>query len=219
MLACIHNADHLEADEPAVAAHTISNWRTEQCLLSRPLRLVCLLAAGIAGGIMQKNAIDKGASQARDALNQGITTATNQLRRWATSGLPANADQADLLGLNGQPAADAAMAKFQSRPGYQLQLGQGLRAVDAGAAARGCSLGRHAQGRADVRRGPGGQRLRQLLEPAAAAQRQRVDGGAAALPMRRPGRAADREPIPARRGVDASIYGNMAKSIGTSANG
>ena len=37
--------------------------------------------AGLIGGIMQKNAIDKGASAARDALHQGITTATNQLSR------------------------------------------------------------------------------------------------------------------------------------------
>ena len=58
-------------------------------------------------------------------------------RPWTTTGQPANADQADLLGLNGQPAADAAMAKFQQSPGYQWQLGEGLRAVDAGAASRG----------------------------------------------------------------------------------
>ena len=38
-------------------------------------------AAGIAGGIMQKNAIDKGASQARDALNQGVRLPPTSLAR------------------------------------------------------------------------------------------------------------------------------------------
>ena len=43
----------------------------------------------------------------------------------------------DLLGLNGPDAATAAMANYQTSPGYQWQLGEGLRAVDAGAAAKG----------------------------------------------------------------------------------
>ena len=37
--------------------------------------------AGIAGGLMQKGAIDKGRSDANAAIQQGIQTATNQLRR------------------------------------------------------------------------------------------------------------------------------------------
>lgn len=44
--------------------------------------------------------------------------------------------ETDLLGLNGPDAASAAMARFQASPGYQYQLEQGLRAVDAGAASR-----------------------------------------------------------------------------------
>ena len=104
-------------------------------MLSRALLYRSVLA--LIGSQMQSNAIKSGQSQANQAIQQGVTTATNQLRRGATTGVPANADQADLLGLNGQPAADAAMAKFQQSPGYQWQLGQGLRAVDAGAASQG----------------------------------------------------------------------------------
>ena len=68
--------------------------------------------------------------QARDA-----TIANYQ--PYATTGQTGLTATNDLLGLNGQPAADAAMARFQSSPGYQFQLDQGLRAVDAGAAAKG----------------------------------------------------------------------------------
>ena len=176
-------------------------------------------AAGIAGGIMQKNAIDKGASQARDALNQGITTATNQLSPWATTGQPANADQADLLGLNGQPAADAAMAKFQQSPGYQWQLGQGLRAVDAGAASQGILRSgatikgeeTFGQGLANTDFGNYWNRLQQLSGSgldAAKGIASAATGGAQQIAQTDTGQAS----------MDASIYGNMAKSIGTSAN-
>jgi len=176
--------------------------------------------AGIAGGIMQKNAIDKGASQARDALNQGITTATNQLSPWATSGQPANADQADLLGLNGQPAADAAMAKFQQSPGYAYQVQQGLRGVDAGAAAQGMlrsgatlkaeqTLGSNL---ANQDFGNYWNRLQQLSGSgldAAKGIASAATGGAQQIAGVDTGQAS----------MDASIYGNIAKSIGTSANG
>jgi hypothetical protein len=176
-------------------------------------------AAGIAGGIMQKNAVDKGASQARDALNQGITTATNQLSPWTTAGQPALTDQSDLLGLNGQPAADAAMAKFQSSPGYQFQLGQGLRAVDAGAAAKGLARSGAAMqaeqefgsGLAATDFGNYWNRLQQLSGSgldAAKGIANAATGGATNIANTDIGQA----------GADASIYGNMAKSIGTSAN-
>jgi hypothetical protein len=176
-------------------------------------------AAGIAGGIMQKNAVDKGASQARDALNQGVTTATNQLSPWATSGQPANADQADLLGLNGQPAADAAMAKFQSSPGYTWQLGEGLRAVDAGAAANGL-LRSGAALKAEQTFGSGlaatdfgnyWNRLQQLSGSgltAAGGIANAATGGAANIANVDTGQAS----------MDASIYGNMAKGVSTGAN-
>ena len=86
---------------------------------------------------MQANAIKSGQSQANQAIQEGVKTATNQLSPWTTTGVPANAQESNLLGLNGQPAADAAMSTYQQSPGYQWQIGQGLRAVDAGAAAQG----------------------------------------------------------------------------------
>jgi len=79
------------------------------------------------------NKAGQGAAQAQQALSQQ----RNDLMPYREAGLAPLQAQQDLLGLNGQPAADAAMANFRSSPGYQFQLGQGLRAVDAGAAASG----------------------------------------------------------------------------------
>ena len=42
-----------------------------------------------------------------------------------------------LLGLNGPDAAKTAMDRFQTSPGYQFQMEQGLRGIDAGAASKG----------------------------------------------------------------------------------
>jgi hypothetical protein len=49
----------------------------------------------------------------------------------------ANTQQANLLGLNGQPLADQAMSTFQKSPGYDFQFKEGLRAIDAGKASEG----------------------------------------------------------------------------------
>jgi hypothetical protein len=90
-------------------------------------------ASGIAGGIMQSNAADKAQKQAQAQYQQQ----RNDLGPYREAGLPALQAQQALLGLQGQPAADAAMLQYQKSPGYQWQLDQGLRAVDAGAAAKG----------------------------------------------------------------------------------
>jgi hypothetical protein len=70
-------------------------------------------------------------------FDTALATETGAYAPYSTSGVAAQGAQSDLLGLNGQPAADAAMAKFQSSPGYQFSMQQGLRGVDAGAAAAG----------------------------------------------------------------------------------
>lgn len=78
----------------------------------------------------------KGSGQS-GAISDGQQQANADVQPWVTSGTSANARQADLLGLNGQPAADTAMSSFQASPGYQYQVSQGLRAVDAGSSASG----------------------------------------------------------------------------------
>jgi hypothetical protein len=176
-------------------------------------------AAGIAGGMMQSNAIKSGQSQANAAVQQGIQTATNQLSPWATTGVTTNTDQADLLGLNGQDAANAAMAKFQQSPGYTWQMQQGLRGVDAGAAAQGMlrsgatlkAEDTFAQGLANSNfqqyfqnlQGLSGQGLTAAQGIANAAT-----GGAANIAQTDTSAAA----------AQSSIYGNEAKSVATNAN-
>jgi hypothetical protein len=87
----------------------------------------------IAGGLMQSSTAKAGQAQAQQQFQQQRSDLA-PFRDAATAPLQA---QQDLLGLNGQPAADAAMANYQTSPGYAWQMGEGLRAVDAGAASQG----------------------------------------------------------------------------------
>jgi hypothetical protein len=89
--------------------------------------------AAVAGAGVQVAGALKGSS----AISQGQQQANAAVQPWVTSGTAANTQQANLLGLNGQPSADAAMKSFQASPGYGYQVQQGLQAVDAGAASRG----------------------------------------------------------------------------------
>jgi hypothetical protein len=102
-------------------------------------------AAGAIGGslIQSGNAGKAGAQQQRNLemiLPQMQTNFVNTLaayQPYTEAGQQGLTATSDLLGLNGQPAADAAMARFQQSPGYQFQMEQGLRGVDAGAASQG----------------------------------------------------------------------------------
>lgn len=93
--------------------------------------------AGLAGSALQANAVSGAANKATDAQTAAQQQERADLAPWTGTGGSANTDTSDLLGLNGPDAATAAMGKFQTSPGYQWELGQGLRAVDAGAAASG----------------------------------------------------------------------------------
>jgi hypothetical protein len=169
---------------------------------------------------MQSQAIKSGQSSANAAIQQGVQTATNQLSPWTTTGVPANAQESNLLGLNGQPAADAAMSTYQQSPGYAWQLGQGLRAVDAGAAAQGM-LRSGATLKAEQTFGQGlantdfsnyWNRLQQLSSgglSAAGGIANAATGGAAQIAGTDTSAAA----------AQAKIIGNEASSIGSSANG
>ena len=101
-------------------------------------------AAGLGSAAMQSGTAGAASKQAQRNLElvlPQMQTSYNQnvgqYQPYAAGGAASTADMQDLLGLNGPDAATAAMAKFQTSPGYQWELGQGLRAVDAGAAAQG----------------------------------------------------------------------------------
>lgn len=90
-------------------------------------------ASGLIGSALQSGATSSASSAAQAALAQQ----RSDLSPWRSTGGQANTQMADLLGLNGTDAANTAMSTFQTSPGYQWDLSQGLRGVDAGAAAKG----------------------------------------------------------------------------------
>lgn len=101
-----------------------------------PFAAVGAAAAVVGAGVSVAGALKGGADQS-GAISEGRQQALEAVQPWVTTGTTANTQQANLLGLNGQPAADTAMKSFQASPGYGYQVQQGLQAVDAGAAARG----------------------------------------------------------------------------------
>jgi hypothetical protein len=157
------------------------------------------------------NKAGQGAAQAQQTLAQQ----RNDLMPYREAGLAPLQAQQDLLGLNGQPAADAAMANFQSSPGYQFQLDQGLRAVDAGAAASGMLRSgatlkaeqTFGQGLANTDFGQYFSRLNALstLGANAAAGGAQTAGTAAQLDQ-------------SAGNTQASIYGDAFKGLGSAAN-
>jgi hypothetical protein len=104
-----------------------------QAIIGPILGGVASAGIGAIGSSIAGGKAGAGAAQSQQILQQQ----RNDLLPDITAGQGTLQDQQDLLGLNGPDAANAAMAKFQTSPGYQWQLGQGLRAVDAGQAAKG----------------------------------------------------------------------------------
>ena len=95
------------------------------------------VAAAVAGGVASAGV---GALLSGKQSSQAATGASNaqaNLQPFVTPGVNALNQSSDLLGLNGPDAATKAMSTYQTSPGYQFQMDQGLRAVDAGAAGKG----------------------------------------------------------------------------------
>ena len=168
---------------------------------------------------MQSGAVSKGQGQATEAERQAAAQQRNDLMPWATTGGGANTASADLLGLNGPDAAAAAMGNYQTSPGYQWQLGQGLRAVDAGAAASGM-LRSGATLKAEQTFGQGlansdfGQYYNRLFDLSQLGEKAAAGQGTGALQA-----AHDIAGIDVgAAGAQSSIYGNEAKGIQTGIN-
>ena len=166
---------------------------------------------GLLGSSMQSGAAAKGQAQAQKQFEMQ----RNDLGPYREAGLaPLQAQQA-LLGLQGQPAADAAMAQFQQSPGYQFQMDEGQRAVESSAAAQGL-LRSGATLKALQERGQGlanqdfGNYYNRLMDLSRLGQNSAAGGAATA------GQAANA----ALGGANAqsSIYGDVAKNLGGTAN-
>lgn len=77
------------------------------------------------------------ATSGSGAISAGQQQANAVEAPYAQTGIQADTQEANLFGLNGTAAATTAMGNFSASPGYQYDLTQGLRAVDAGAASQG----------------------------------------------------------------------------------
>jgi hypothetical protein len=86
---------------------------------------------------MQSQAVGDAADKANSAQMRGLEQSRADLAPWRDAGGAAIPAVQNAAGLNGQPGYDAAMEGFHTSPGYQFQLDQGLRAIDAGAASKG----------------------------------------------------------------------------------
>ncbi len=80
--------------------------------------------------------LNTGYTNASNAINSGISS-YNPLSNLGQSYGAAPNMLLNALGVNGAAGTAAARNAFQSSPGYQFQLGQGLQAIDRGAASRG----------------------------------------------------------------------------------
>jgi hypothetical protein len=90
--------------------------------------------AGETGAL---NALSAANTQARADLSSGYDEGKGYLTPYSNTGIDANAQQAALMGLSGPEAQAAARAQFQTDPGYEFRLNEGIGALDKSATARG----------------------------------------------------------------------------------
>jgi hypothetical protein len=168
---------------------------------------------------MQSGAAKSGTSAAIAAQLQAQDQARADTEPWRTAGTNALGVAGDLSGANGPDAATAAMGNFFTSPGYQFRLDQGLRAVDAGAAASG--LGRSGaaikaeetfgQGLASSEFSNYYNRLYDLSKLGEAASVNSADASGAT------GRGIAATDVGAAN-AQSSIYGNTAQGLGNTVN-
>jgi hypothetical protein len=175
--------------------------------------------AGLIGGVMQSSAASAANDKSIAAQQAAEERSRADLQPWVTAGQPALTATSDLLGLNGPDAATAAMGRFQTSPGYQFQLTEGLRGVDAAAASKGMLRSgatlkaeqEYGQGLANKDFGDYYNRLFQLssVGETAAAKQGAFSANAADSISKSDALLGQQQ---------ASIYGNTASGIGTAAN-
>ena len=99
-----------------------------------------ITTAAREGGEGIAAAAGAGATAMKDAYTEGMEKAGTLLDPYISAGTSALGKQQTLLGL-GEGGQAGAMAALEGTPGYQFNLQQGLKGIQAGAAARGGTLG------------------------------------------------------------------------------
>jgi hypothetical protein len=176
-------------------------------------------AAGIGSSLIQSKATKDAQSSANAAQLAAEERARHDLAPYNTAGQTGLTASTDLLGLNGPDAATAAMNNFHTSPGYQFALDQGLRAVDAGAAAKG--FGRSgATIKAEQTFGTGladqafGEYYNRLFKLSELGENAAAKTGTNAVTTGQGIAGTD----VSSGAQESSIYGNLGKGIGTTAN-
>ena len=175
--------------------------------------------AGLIGGMMQSSAISGAADKASAAQAAALAQARADLEPWRTQGQNALMVTSNLAGANGPQAATTAMGDFYTSPGYQWRLDEGMRAVDAGAAARGMlRSGSTLKAEQAFAQGLASDEFSQYYARLNALSKQGLDaaGGSANAELKT-GEGIAQTDLSAG-GAQASIYGNMARGIGNAAN-
>lgn len=178
-------------------------------------------ATGKAAGAAQRNL-----ELALPQIQENYNTSVHAFQPYLTGGQQGLGATSDLLGLNGPEAATAAMERFRTSPGYEWQLQQGLRAVDAAHAAKG--MGRSGavlkaeqefgQGLADKEFGDYYNRLFSLSGQGLNAA-SGISSAANNLSAALEGNAQSMAGVNlAQGGAQSSIYGNMASGLSNSVN-
>jgi hypothetical protein len=168
---------------------------------------------------MQGQATKSAQSSANAAQTAAEERARADLAPYNTAGQHALTATQDAAGLNGPEGYNAAMAGFHTSPGYQFQLDEGLRAVDAGAAAKGM-LRSGAALKAEQTFGTGladksfTDYYNRLFSLSNLGENAAAKTGANAVTTGQGIAGTD----VSSGAQDVSIYGNLGKGIGTSAN-
>lgn len=81
--------------------------------------------------------LDTALAGALGELDTGTSEAKSYLDPYAQAGTKSLSQIMNLLGLNGADAANAAQADFITSPGYEFRVGEGVKALDRSASARG----------------------------------------------------------------------------------
>lgn len=81
--------------------------------------------------------ISRGENRATRYITSGRDAALAELDPYATAAAPAAGLYSDAIGLNGGAGNDRAVAAFQTGPGYQFQMDQGMQALQRLNASRG----------------------------------------------------------------------------------
>lgn len=122
------------ASKDAAKALTKQNRQARQLIEAAKQNAVPLLTQGFDEAVKQ---INLGSQQSRDELLAGIGKANAPFQGFFDRGELASEEQAALLGLRGQDAANAAFNRFQESPGQQFIREEGEKAIRRNAAATG----------------------------------------------------------------------------------